>query len=130
MAGTTPAETDQLVNEAVSRQDVTAMLDLFEDDAIFVDAESGAQLRGRDAIREAVVTVFASEPKLQGGRPRVFIADDIALVISDWTMEAKGPDGETIRESGTATDVMRRQPDGTWRYVIDNPGGTASVLGP
>ncbi len=34
-----------------------------------------------------------------------------------------GPDGELFRQAGTATDVMRRQDDGTWRYVIDNPAG-------
>jgi ketosteroid isomerase-like protein len=38
-------------------------------------------------------------------------------------METTGPDGERILQDGTATDVMRRQSDGTWRYVIDNPGG-------
>ena len=29
--------------------------------------------------------------------------------------------------SGIATDVMRRQPDGTWRYAIDNPGGVSRL---
>ncbi len=33
------------------------------------------------------------------------------------------PDGEQLRQAGTATDAMRRQADGTWRYVIDNPAG-------
>lgn len=30
--------------------------------------------------------------------------------------------------SGTATDVARRQPNGTWRCIIDNPHGGAREL--
>ena len=60
-------------------------------------------------------------------RPRhVYVADDIALLIVDWTIEGTAPDGEEIRISGTATDVARRGTDGVWRYVIDNPFGTAT----
>jgi len=59
-------------------------------------------------------------------RPRhVYVADDIALLVVDWVIEGIGPDGDPVHVAGTATDVARRDPDGTWRYVIDNPWGTA-----
>jgi hypothetical protein len=32
-----------------------------------------------------------------------------------------------IEQSGTATDVVQRGQDGLWRYLIDNPFGTAWV---
>lgn len=68
--------------------------------------------------------MFESNPCLESsGGPTVYLADDLAFVLSRWTLEAAGPDGENLRQSGTATDVMRKQPDGTWRYVIDNPAG-------
>lgn len=44
-----------------------------------------------------------------------FTTDDIALVIVDWVV------GDL---AGTATDVLRRT-NGEWRYLIDNPHGTA-----
>ncbi len=60
-------------------------------------------------------------------RPRhVYVADDIALLIVDWTIAGTTPDGEEIDIRGTATDVARRGGDGTWRYIIDNPWGTAT----
>jgi ketosteroid isomerase-like protein len=59
-------------------------------------------------------------------RPRhVYVADDIALLIVDWAITGTGPDGQHVDITGTATDVARRGPDGTWRYVIDNPFGTS-----
>lgn len=46
---------------------------------------------------------------------------DTALIVLDWQI----PEADL---SGTATDVARRQPDGTWKCVIDNPhGGAHSV---
>ncbi|MEW1847922.1 nuclear transport factor 2 family protein, partial [Nonomuraea angiospora] len=59
-------------------------------------------------------------------RPRhSYVAGDIALLIVDWSMRGTARDGTEIDMSGTATDVVRRGPDGRWRYVIDNPHGTA-----
>lgn len=59
-------------------------------------------------------------------RPRhVYLADDVALLIVDWTISGTTADGEDVDIQGTATDVARRGDDGIWRYIIDNPFGTA-----
>jgi ketosteroid isomerase-like protein len=59
-------------------------------------------------------------------RPRhAYVAGDIALLIVDWSMRGTARDGSEVDLSGTATDVVRRGADGRWRYVIDNPHGTA-----
>lgn len=44
-----------------------------------------------------------------------FTTGDVALVVVDWAV------GEL---AGTAADVLRRT-GGEWRYLIDNPHGTA-----
>ncbi|WP_035856447.1 YybH family protein [Cryptosporangium arvum] len=54
----------------------------------------------------------------------VYVADDIALLIVDWTIDGTDAGGEHVHLEGTATDVARRGADGCWRYVIDNPFGT------
>jgi ketosteroid isomerase-like protein len=56
---------------------------------------------------------------------RVVTAGDLALMISDWSLTGKGPEGQPVQMAGRASDVLRRQRDGTWRAVIDNPLGTA-----
>jgi ketosteroid isomerase-like protein len=47
--------------------------------------------------------------------------EDLALVYNDWRMSAKGPDGRPIEAVGKAIELVRRQPDGTWRFVLDDP---------
>ena len=56
---------------------------------------------------------------------QIFEADDLALSFADWNLTGTGPDGEAIEMSGQTSDVLRRQPDGAWRFVIDNPFGSA-----
>jgi uncharacterized protein (TIGR02246 family) len=128
MAGVTAEETDRLIAEAISRQDLEAALDLYEPDAVFIDPDSGAELRGHEQIRAGLHALFEAQPRLEGEQVRVFQAgEDLALVLSKWTMTGSGTDGEAFELSGVATDVMRRQSDGTWRYVIDNPAGISRL---
>jgi ketosteroid isomerase-like protein len=52
---------------------------------------------------------------------QVLPADETALLIVDHEIAALGM-------SGTATDVVRLQDDGTWRCIIDNPHGGARTV--
>ena len=53
----------------------------------------------------------------------VIVSGDIAVHISPWSMTAKSPDGQAIAQSGLSVAVLRKQPDGGWKMVIDNPHG-------
>src|SRR4029450_10309582 len=48
---------------------------------------------------------------------------DLALTTSKWVLEGIGADGKPARMEGQSAEVARRQPDGTWLFVIDNPYG-------
>jgi ketosteroid isomerase-like protein len=54
----------------------------------------------------------------------VIQTSDIALVNTEWSFNGTGPDGKAVTITGKATDVLRQQPDRTWRILIDNPWGT------
>jgi ketosteroid isomerase-like protein len=47
--------------------------------------------------------------------------DDLAMVYNDWHMSAKRADGQPVEVRGKAIEVVRRQPDGTWRFILDDP---------
>ncbi len=46
---------------------------------------------------------------------------DLALLHAEWTLKGTGPDGQAVELAGRTSEVVRRQTDGSWRYVIDNP---------
>jgi ketosteroid isomerase-like protein len=55
---------------------------------------------------------------------RVLEVGDLALVVGEWSFTGSGPDGEPVNLAAKNADVLRRQGDGSWRFVIDNPWGT------
>jgi len=56
---------------------------------------------------------------------RVFEADGLALVAGVWSFAGTAPDGQAVQQTGQNADVLPGQPDGSWRFVIGNPWGTA-----
>lgn len=53
----------------------------------------------------------------------VYIANDLALHIAPWVMRGTAPDGSAITQQGLSVAVLRKQIDGAWLLVLDNPHG-------
>ena len=91
-----------------------------------VDAPSRAKdsLKLAAELREVYRVIFASKPTIKVDIGRINCAgEDLALVIGRWESTAQTPVGDTKVWSGTYTDIVRKQPDGTWKLVLDNPNG-------
>jgi ketosteroid isomerase-like protein len=99
-----------------------SLMSLYETNAVFV-ASPGHAVTSTEGIRAATGQFMGLGLPIQIQVRHVFQADDVALVVSDWTIRGKAPSGDAIDMAGTATDVMRRSASGGWRYVIDNPFG-------
>lgn len=96
-------------------------MDLYEPDAVFTNAR-GAHV-GTQAIRDVLQGYLDKAASNRMNESVAFEAGDLALVHWAWTMTF--PDGR-IAEGATA-EVLRRQGDGSWRFVIDNPDGPGLI---
>lgn len=65
----------------------------------------------------------STTPKFTYSGHQVFVAGDIAMHIAPWSMDAIGPDGQQIQQEGLSIAVLRKQSDGEWLMIIDNPHG-------
>ncbi len=124
MPARTPEEVVQLWAESFAAGDLEALVELYEADATLV-AQPGEVVTGVGAIREALSGLLATEPTFNLEVRKVLHTGDIALSFADWTLSGTGPTGEAIAMAAQTSDVLRRQADGTWRFVIDNPFGSA-----
>lgn len=103
--------------------DPAAVAELYEQGAVFVP-DPGTPLTGADA-HAANARLMALGLPIKVAPRHVYTSGDLALLIVDWVIEGEAAEGP-VRVEGTATDVARRGPDGRWRYVLDNPFGTAA----
>jgi ketosteroid isomerase-like protein len=100
--------------------DLEGVMELYEEGAVFVDL--AGEVRG-DGIREAHQRFRDEGNRLILRRSVVYEANEIALVHWEW--EVSLSDGSSIE--GVSAEVLRRQADGDWKFVIDNSDGE-SVL--
>ena len=122
-AATSPTELMTMFAERAATGDAAGLLALYEPSAVF-EPQIGVILRGHAEILPALAELAALTPRIEyTGERDVVIVDEIAIVSNAWAMEADLPDGSTHREGGLSADVLRRQADGTWLVLIDQPRG-------
>jgi uncharacterized protein (TIGR02246 family) len=124
-APSTPAAVLDLFVRFVHEGRLEAALSLYEPDAVMVE-KPGRMARGTGEIRRALQSLIDSRVALAIEVMQAITASDITFVVSAWSVAATATDGTANPVArGEGTDVMRRQSDGSWRFLVDNPYGTA-----
>ena len=116
----TPQATVHELDRAFMAKDVEGIVSLYEDQA-YVTPRPGTEARGTDAIRAMYAEFVKQDAHVQQHTERVLETDGVALYLSRWTLTL--PDGTS--HEAVATVVLRQQPDGGWKVLIDNAQGPA-----
>jgi ketosteroid isomerase-like protein len=119
----TPEEVLNSVTEGINAGDLDSLMTLYEPLACFA-SQPGQLAKSPADIRESLRSFIDMSGKLDLKVKRVLNASDIALVTTEWSFSGTGSDGKRVDIVGKSADVLRQQPDATWRFVIDNPWGT------
>jgi uncharacterized protein (TIGR02246 family) len=123
MSKETPEQVLEAVVDGINTGNFETLMDLYEPGAAFA-TQPGSLAHGLGGIREALGGFVRMKGKLDLKVSRVLEVNDLALVAGDWSFTGTGPNGEPVRLEAKNADVLRRQADGSWRFVIDNPWGT------
>lgn len=120
MAAMSPEAVDELFERHLNAGDLEALVSLYEEDAVFVP-QPGVVRAGRPAIREAFEAFLAARPRLHLRVAQVVRSGDLAVLYGEWSGTVTDPAGATQSIAGRSIEVVRRQADGTWRFVVDDP---------
>ncbi len=116
-----PQDVHALLAAAFNEGDLDAVVAVSEADATHVVPPDGRRVHGREALRAALGPIFARDPRVEMEVVGALEGDGIALTHGRWQLELTADDGRRERLRGRGTIVSRRQPDGTWRIVLDDP---------
>src|SRR5262245_41598392 len=124
MSTATPEQVLESIVAGINTGNLDSLMPLYESDAAFA-TQPGSLARSASGISDALAGFISMNGTLDLEVTRVLEVGDLALVVGTWSFDGTGPDGEPVRLEAQNADVLRRQADGTWRFVIDNPWGTA-----
>jgi uncharacterized protein (TIGR02246 family) len=123
MPANQPDEITSMWQAAFNSGNVESIMPLYESDAVLVP-QPGQMVRGAAAIREALLGFLSLKLPISMEAKRILTSGDVAMVSNTWTLSGTGPDGSAVNLGGNTMEVWRRQTDGTWRCIIDDPYGT------
>ena len=104
-----PEDLERLFIERVNAGDVEGLVALYEPDAV-IALPDGATATGLVEIRELFAALVADSPTFEPGTQQPTLrSGELALT------SARFDDG------AVTVEVARRQPDGTWLFVLDQP---------
>lgn len=112
----------QLVT-AMNARDLETAMTLFEPGASFV-MKPGVVVSGTAGIRQALNEFMALKPTLTIEAQQIVQAGDVAQYYARWSMKGIDPTGTAVHLGGRSSSILRRQSDGRWLFLVDNPWGT------
>ncbi len=104
---TRPEDLGRFFIERANAGDVEGLVALYEPDAVLA-FPPGQLTTGTQAIRKVYEQLLATNPSFQGTPQPAIVNGDLALT-------------STRIPSGATVEIARRQPDGTWRWLVDQP---------
>jgi uncharacterized protein (TIGR02246 family) len=122
MLAKTPEDTDRLFAEALNAGRIDDLVALYEPQATLMPSP-GRLVTGSAAIREALAQFVAARPRMSLTPRVVAQSGDLAVVTAKWDLTMTGPDGKPASMTGKSIEVVRRQSDARWLFVIDLPFG-------
>src|SRR4051812_29457914 len=117
-----PQEIHQAVEDAFNAKDVDGLVALYESDARMV-APDGTVAVGTEAIREQWEFALAMRAPMRLHTRFCVEMGDVALLRNDWKL-----DSTDVEMASSSCEVVRRQSDGSWRYIIDHPFGASDMI--
>ena len=110
---------DQVIVEFTNyfnADDTEGLLSMYEDGALLLLEPTSTPEECRD-LRSVVQTYLDMKGTITIEASSALVVGDLALTHSRWRFAVPGDEPLLA----VSAEVARRQSDGTWKYVIDNP---------
>ena len=114
MPAKSPEEICRLFQQYMAEGDIESLLSIYDPEAVFLN-QSGEVKKGRQGLRQELAPLAAAKVVFGFNVKQVIQSGDIALMHTQWHVSSPRP------MSVYPIEVARRQPDGTWCWLIGDP---------
>jgi ketosteroid isomerase-like protein len=120
-----PEECNRLLLASLESGDIETSVALYEASAVLFK-KSGQTMTGHDEIRKNNAFLIALKPKFTIDFIKTTINGNGTLATNRMKASMSGTNAEGKKIDGDiyTLEVVRKQEDGSWRYVIDDPYGS------
>ena len=116
-----PQEMNATFARAFNSRSLDNMLSLYEPEAVLLTDGGGKESRGLKAIAEELTKLLQAPGTMTSVNNFCVMHGDLAILRADFVLR----EGDTVIAHGSTAELVRRQPDGTWLYVIDHAAGAS-----
>jgi ketosteroid isomerase-like protein len=114
MPAKSPEDICRLFQQYMAEGDIDLVLSVYDPEAVFLN-QSGEVKQGWQGLRQELAPFATAKTIFDFNILQVIQSGDIALMHTEWQVSSPQP------MSVYAIEVARRQPDGTWRWLIGDP---------
>jgi uncharacterized protein (TIGR02246 family) len=115
-----PEEWPRAFTRHLNAGELDAVVALYEPDANFVQ-RSGELLVGREKIRPVLAGLIRAKTQFEDGVVRAMTVGEIAVLYTDFRGSMLDASGARVAIASRAIEVLRRQPDGSWKLIVGDP---------
>jgi ketosteroid isomerase-like protein len=108
---------------AFNTGNVATVLSMYDFNGIIVP-EPGKPVSGKEKFEEAIKAILSIKGKMEIKTVYCLQTGNLAVGRSEWNIT----DGNEVKVSAKGIEVMKQQPDGTWKIVIDHAFGALENL--
>jgi uncharacterized protein (TIGR02246 family) len=113
-----PTDAHATLAAAYNTGDVATVMSMYDATGIIVPAP-GKPVSGKEQFEESVKAILSIKGKMEIRTVYCLQTGDIAVGRSEWRIT----DGDEVKISAKGIEVMKLQPDGTWKILIDHAFG-------
>lgn len=114
MPARNPEEICSLFTKFMAEGDVDGLLSVYDSDVVFLN-EAGDVVKGKQEMKRQLAPFADARARFDFQIKQIIQSGDIALMHTLWNISSPR------RMSAYAIEVARRQPDGTWLWLIGDP---------
>ena len=114
MPARNPEEICSLFKKYMTERDIDGVLSVYDPEVVFLNP-AGELIKGKRGLKQELAPFVAAQARFDFNIRQVVQSGDIALMHTQWHIT--GPQEMSVY----AIEVARRQPDGTWRWLIGDP---------